>query len=220
MASNYDLLNIDLVLGIPSEPYDLAAEEAYRQSVRQNFYYAGLLTLWEVQGQIAAFVLLALVAIAPIWVGAAIMILWSLLATSVYAWGRLRGLPDTLESKWSRPTLSRGRWQAWARATGLSAVKTWLAGISPFIYTRAFVPFLARPATCRRLQVARYAVLGIGLTLFGVTTAHHLLRKAGLPERHALRLSFVGPFLNVPYRIFASAIFLNGIWQFASRTPI
>jgi hypothetical protein len=184
---------------------------------RRGLYELGFVTLWELQSQLATIVLLALVAFAPIIVTLGVMISWSLLATCVYFHGRQRGLPDLLETTWNRPPLAPGQWCGWAAKTGFSLVKAWLAGVQPFLYSRTFARILARPANCWRMRLAHGVVLSVALTLFGVTAAHHMLRKAGLPDRRVLQLSYVGSFLNVPYRILLSAIVVNAVLQLAPR---
>jgi hypothetical protein len=187
--------------------------EARRDS--NGLFQVGFITLWEVQSQLATLALLALVALVPIWVALSVMIVWSLAATSAYLWGRRRGLPDLLEHSWSRPPVAPSHWLGWLKSTSLSAVRAWAAGLQPLIYSRTLCRVLTLPATGRRVQVARALVLGLGLTMYGVSAAHHMLRKAQLSERQALQLSYIAPFLHVPYRILLGAIAVNAMMTLA-----
>jgi hypothetical protein len=54
----------------------------------------------------------------------------------------------------------------------------------------------------------RRLVLLVGMTMFGVTVAEQLLRAAGYEGRKLLHLASIGPFLNVPYRVLLSAVFV------------
>ena len=186
-------------------------EEARSRALRMgNLYKIGFVTAWEIQSQLATVTLIALVAFLPLWFAVVPMLLWSLVATGLYYASRRRGLPDLFEAG-RRPKAGRASWPAMLFSTLLSAVKAWLAGVQPFIYSRTFCRVLVHPGRSIATRTARMAVLGVGLTLFGVTAAHHMLRKAGLPEDKVLRLSFVGPFLNVPYRLLLSAALINAV---------
>jgi hypothetical protein len=184
-----------------------------------EFYQLGFLTIWEIQSQLATLVLVGLVAFVSLWLALATMIIWSLVATGVYYAGRRRGLPDMFESDLSRPRAGHGMWLRWLGKTAAIAVRVWFAGLQAFVYSRTVGRVLLRPARCWRTRAAHTAILSVGLTLFGVAAAHHMLRKAGLPENRVLQLSFVGPFLNVPYRILLSAIVVNGAMSLAGRLP-
>ena len=107
----------------------------------------------------------------------------------------------------------------WLGKIGASIVRVWMVGLQAFVYSRTAGRVLLQPARCWRTRLTRIAVLGVGLTLFGVAAAHHMLAKAGLPEDRVLKLSFIGPFLNVPYRILLSAIVVNAALGLAGRLP-
>src|SRR5690606_17761718 len=84
--------------------------------------------------------------------------------------------------------------------------RAWVAGFHAFIYARASSAFLPKKqGCCRARRCARFGVLAVGLVLFGVSTAEHMLRSAGYQGRKLVQLSLIGPFLNVPYRILLSA---------------
>lgn len=201
--------NLDLVLSFLPEPAEWARDAAER--VRQGLAWngVGLIAAWEIQSQLATLTLVALLAVVPIVPTLAVMLCWSFVAGAIYCYGRRRGLPDLLEEG------TKGEPDAKpckAEALGwvaLSIFKAWLAGIQPFIYSRTVCRLLVKPANCWRMRLARGAVLTVGLTLFGVTTAHHMLRKAGYSEGRIFRLSLVGSCLNVPYRILLSAAVIN-----------
>jgi hypothetical protein len=174
----------------------------------------GLVAAWEIQSQLATFALIGLLAVMSVLPALAIMLCWSLVAGVVYCHGRRRGMPDLLEAQAnSEPALARRRMTI-VGSTLLSVTKAWLAGVQPFLYSRTACRVLTRPANCWRLRLARQAVLFVGLTLFGVTTAHHMLRKAGYSEGSIVRLSLAGSCLNVPYRILLSAAVLNVFTHF------
>jgi hypothetical protein len=84
-----------------------------------------------------------------------------------------------------------------------------LVGPPAFVFTKLLR--LAAPGECVRRRLCHAAVLGAGATLFGVTTTHHILRKAGFEGRGLLKLSCLGSLLNVSYRTALSAMFLAGL---------
>jgi hypothetical protein len=55
-------------------------------------------------------------------------------------------------------------------------------------------------------------VLGLGLTLFGVTTAEHLLMRAGFKGRELVQFALVGAFLNVTYRTLVGVAIFQVVW--------
>jgi len=93
-------------------------------------------------------------------------------------------------------------------------VRVWLAGFQAFVFSRASRRVLTGRRRARN-RLVRVGLLGVGLTLFGVTTAEHLLRRAGYRGDHLLRLCLIGPFLNVPYRTFLSAAVTHAVWSIA-----
>lgn len=163
---------------------------------------AAFVVLWEGQGHLASLAYVALVAFANIWVAFGAMFAWSMLATIVFCTARERGYPNLLTDM-SRPRLQPGHVARYAVGSFLRA---WLAGLNAFLYSRCSSFVLAeKTGCCKARRLARVGVLGVGLTLFGVTAAEHLLRKAGYSGRNLLRMSLIGPFLHVPYRVMVSA---------------
>lgn len=153
--------------------------------------------------------LVALVAFVSIWAAMGIMLAWSLVATLAYCQAREHGLPDLVTVQ--RPRTSGGV-SCFLRHAAGSAVKVWFVGLHNLVFARLAGGVLcdgSTPFAKRR----RFAVLSLGMTLFGVTTAEHLLRRAGLSGKPLLRRSLIGPFLNVPYRIFLSAAVMHGVLQ-------
>jgi hypothetical protein len=128
-------------------------------------------------------------------------------------------MPDLLEAHRASSERGTRRRLSLVGTAGMAVVKAWLAGVQPFVYSRTVCRLLSKPVTGRRVRVVRGAVLLVGLTLFGVTTAHHMLRRAGYSERRIFQLSLAGSFLNVPYRIVLSAAVLNLLTN-AVRLPI
>jgi hypothetical protein len=213
--------HLEATLGIPSQAIELEADARIREArlpagARQCFYQAGLLTIWEVQSQAATVVLIALVAFAPLALTVSLMFAWALIATVVYYHARLRGFPDVFDSSVRWPPSRPCHWPAWVVAAALAIVKAWLAGIQPFLYVKAFSGLMAGPVTGWRRRVGRGVVLMMGLVLFGATAAHHLLRKADLPEHMVLRLCCVGSFLNATYRVTLSALIIGALTRLQS----
>jgi hypothetical protein len=135
------------------------------------------------------------------------MLLWSLTTTFAFHRARMSGRPDLLErtswgtrSKMAHVKVMGGAW---------SVIKAWLAGLQAFMYTRVFRRVLLSDGRCWRERLAKFTVLGFGITIFGVPTAHHLLRKAGFERSGLLRMGFLAACLNVPFRVLASAFVIN-----------
>jgi hypothetical protein len=149
-----------------------------------------------------------------IWAALAVMVVWSSLATCAYYRGRSWGVPDLLAKSPLAATTGDTPWLSRVRGAGVSVLKVVLAGVQPFLFSRTFCRILTRPALGWRIRLARIAVLGFGLTLFGVTHSHHMLHEAGYPDGKALRISLLGSVLNVTYRIFLSAILFHSASKF------
>ncbi|HWC30409.1 MAG TPA: hypothetical protein VG845_10040, partial [Dehalococcoidia bacterium] len=124
----------------------------------------------------------------------------------VYCYARERGLPDLVTVQ--RPKTGKGP-SAFLRHAAGSVVKVWFVGLHNLVFARLAAGAL-RGLPCRMTRWRRLAVLSLGMTLFGVTTAEHLLRKAGFSGNPLLHRGLIGPFLNVPYRIFLSAAVMHG----------
>ena len=102
-----------------------------------------------------------------------------------------------------------------------SAVRAWFAGFHAFAYARVASPLLCPSRTGFRARATRYGLLALGMTLFGVTAAEHMLRRTGLKGRRLLEVGLLGPLLNVPYRVLLSAIVLHAALSlFASVDPM
>jgi hypothetical protein len=168
----------------------------------------GLLSVWEAQSQLSTIVLISLTAVLPVWLAIVPMLAWSLVATVAYHLARQRGLPDVLDSAGVLARRGRGV-LGLLKAGCLTAGRAWLAGFQAFLYTRTARGLLNSPARCSSRRLTRAGVVGLGLTLFGVSTTHHLLQKAGFSGGALLRLGFVGSLLNVTYRVLLSALVLD-----------
>jgi hypothetical protein len=169
----------------------------------------GFFGIWEAQSQLSAVVLLALTALVPPLLAFVPMLAWSLAATVVYCYARERGLPDLLEVKRSKEPRRARSLVAAARELGLTAAKAWLAGLQSFVYSRSFCRVLGRPAITRKERFMRLGVVAVGLTMFGVSTSQHVLRRAGYSGGALLRIGFAGSALNVGYRVLLSALFVD-----------
>jgi len=165
----------------------------------------GYVAAWEVQSKLASIALVSLVAFASIGAALVAMLIWSLAATRAYYRARELGLPDLFEKSECGSEPGRVPIWRWFGGALLFGFKAGIAGFQAFAYSRTFCQILLKPAKCWPTRLARTAVLGAGLTFFGVATSHHMLRKAGYSADEAFRLSCVGSFLNVPYRILLSA---------------
>jgi len=213
-------MSVGLGSSLTPESIDFEADLIRYSSPLDRFREVGALTVWEIQSQLATFVLISLVALAPVEVTIGVMVTWAMLATIAYSFGRQRGFPDLLETRWSAAPKTHGWWRCWIVATLISLLKTWLAGIQPYLYTRLFCPVLALSIRRWYVSLARCLILTVGLTLFGVTAAHHLLRRAGLGDRQVLGYGLLGPLLNVPYRVFLSAFIINAALSFAGSIGV
>jgi hypothetical protein len=204
--------DLEATLGLPSQTIEFEANAQRYAGARRCFYQAGFLTIWEAQSQAATAVLIGLVAFAPLAVTLSVMFTWALIATLVYNHARLRGLPDVFDSSLGWPTAWSSRWPGWLVAAAVAVVKVWLAGVQPFLYTKACSRLLAGPVHPDwKRRVGRGVVVTVGLVLFGVTAAHHLLRRAEIPDHLVLRLCCVGSFLNVTYRVTFSALIIGAL---------
>jgi hypothetical protein len=133
------------------------------------------------------------------------MLAWSLIATIAYFWAREHGFPDLLLVH--RPQVRLGSLAV--RQAAASLVKVYCAGAHNIVYTRLARFPLETKTVQRPARALRFAVLGLGMTLFGVCTAEHLLRRAGYQGEALVRAGLLGPFLNVPYRLFLSAAVMH-----------
>lgn len=160
---------------------------------------------WEAQSQLATVVLFSLIAFVSIWAALASMLAWSLIAHLVYHHARERGLPDLVTVQ--APKRGRGP-STFVRHAAGSAVRVWFVGLHNLVFARVACSVL-RGGNGFAASARRIGILGLGMTLFGVTTAEHLLRRAGFSGPSLLYRGMVGPFLNVPYRIFLSAAVMH-----------
>ena len=200
--------------GSARQPATAASALALR--ARVPWRDVGFVAAWEVQARVATMAMIALVAFVSIWIALAVMLIWALLATATYHSAQRRGRPDLLKNTWPKAD-SNGRPRlVWLGGATLSVVRAWFAGLQPFLYSRAFGGVLARSSSCRWTCMAKVAILSIGLTLFGVTACNHLLRAAGYSDGKVLKLSLLGPFLNVPYRVLLSAFVVGALMRHIS----
>ena len=163
---------------------------------------AAFIVFWEGQGHLSSVAYVALVAFASIWVALGAMFVWSMVATVVFCTARERGYPNLL-SDMSGPKLRGGNLACYAI---ISIARAWLAGMNAFVYTRCSGFLITKKQGCCRVRrFARIGALALGLTLFGASAAEHLLRTAGYSGRRLMRMSLIGPFLHVPYRVLLSA---------------
>jgi hypothetical protein len=166
------------------------------------WHKAAFLVFWEGQGHLSSITYVALVAFVNIWLAFGAMFVWSVLATLLFCAARERGYPNLL-SELKAPERRAGHLASYAFG---SVMRAWFGGLNAFVYARCSRLLLVRKeGCCKARRIARVGVLVLGLTLFGVTSAEHLLRTAGYNGRKLLRMSLIGPFLHVPYRLMVSA---------------
>lgn len=156
---------------------------------------------WEVQSKLSTLILLSLIAFASIWATLATMLAWSVVAHLVYHHARERGYPDLVTVE--VPRRDRGP-STFVRHMAGSVVRIWFVGLHNLIFARVACSVL-RGGDGFAARARRLGILALGMTLFGVTTAEHLLRRVGFKGTPLLYRGLIGPFLNVPYRIFLSA---------------
>jgi hypothetical protein len=174
---------------------------------RNSWPRLGLVAAWEAQSYLATLTLVTLLTLVSFWVALGVMLAWSLIGVLVYPAARRRGLPDLLE-KDARPLTAGHPATRIVRVTWL-LLRIWLTGVQSFAYSRCAGSVLSSQPANWYKRAGRLGVVGLGLTLFGITTSDHILRKAGFSGRGLRRASFLGPFLNVPYRLVLSAIVIN-----------
>ncbi len=169
---------------------------------------------WEVQSQLSTLVLVTLIAFVSIWVALATMLAWSLVAHVIYHNAREHGLPDLVAIQ--PPKRGAGRMMFLRHAAG-SVVRVWFVGLQNMVFARVACSVL-RGGGSFEARSRRIGVLGLGMTLFGVTTAEHLLRRAGFHGKSLLYRGLLGPFLNVPYRVFLSAAVVHAVLSLSDAT--
>lgn len=191
---------------------DLAARESLPLPGRNSIFArlsnvawnkAAFVLFWEGQSQVSSIAYVGLVAFGSIWLAFGVMLAWSLLATVFFCAARERGYPNILSIR-ALPKRDVST-NAVLHATG-AVLRAWMAGVHAFVFARAsHVLLLDKQGCCKARRFARFGVLGFGMVFFGVSTAEHMLRTAGYTGRKLTRLSLIGPFLNVPYRVLLSA---------------
>jgi hypothetical protein len=172
---------------------------------------AAALVAWNLQAQLSTVALLSLLALFSVWTALAVMVVWSAISTVVYVHGRRRGLPDIF---------GRPRQSCRARSAVISLGQACVGGVQPFVYTRTLCHLIETPAKGLRSRVSRLAILGVGLTLFGVTATHHLLQRAGYEGRDLLHYSLLGAVLHAAYRILLSGALISAAVSLSSSVPV
>lgn len=193
-------MNYELVA---RDPQPLAQPRLFERLSGVAWHKAAFILFWEAQSQVSAIAYVALVAFGSIWLALGVMLVWSLVATVFFCGARERGYPNILSTQ-ALPARQAGTqpvmYTLWACA------RAWLAGVHAFIFARCSCLFLTEKQGCGLMRrITRFGVLGFGLTFFGVSNAEHMLRTAGYTGRKLVRLSLIGPFFNVPYRVLVSA---------------
>lgn len=150
---------------------------------------------------------MSLIAFVSIWAALATMLVWSLIAHFAYVSARERGLPDLIRVQ--APKTGHGPSTFLRHAAG-SAVRVWFVGLHNMVFAHVACSVL-RGGNGFTRRAKRIGILGLGMTLFGVTTTEHLLRRAGFSGSSLKYRGMIGPFLNVPYRIFLGAAVMHGV---------
>ncbi len=195
---------------VPSPPAPSSeALNAIRSRVGAHLPDVSFVAAWELQSQLSSIVLISFARFAHVWETIPVMLVWSLTTTAVFHYARLKGRPDLLERvRWG--TESK-RLRIRVLSTLWTAFRAWIAGVQAFIFARIFGVLLQKRDHHSRQRFARIGVLGLGLTVFGVPTAHHILRKAGYEKNALLKRAVFATFLNVPYRVLVSAFLINAV---------
>jgi hypothetical protein len=193
-------VNLELVA---REPEALIRQNALFEKLSGISWHKAIFILfWEGQSQLSAIAYVALVAFGSFWLALGVMLAWSLTATVFFCAARERGYPNLLSTEILPKRSSTS--QPLVHALGACG-RAWLSGVHAFIFARCSCVVLAEKRGCCRARTAvRLLVLVFGLTFFGVSTAEHMLRTAGYAGKKLVRLSLIGPFLNVPYRVLVS----------------
>jgi hypothetical protein len=208
-------VNLDLVARQPQTLLRRSPVSGKLSNVAWN--KAAFIVFWEGQGHLSSLAYVALVAFASIWIALGAMFVWSVAATLVFCAARERGYPNLL----SEMSLSKRKAGNFASYAFVSVVRAALAGINAFIYARCSGFLLAeKQGCCRARRFARIFAIGLGLTLFGVSTAEHLLRSAGYSGGRLVRMSLLGPVLHVPYRVLLSAALVAVLTDALNRLQI
>jgi hypothetical protein len=181
-------------------PAALARDITLQTRCRDAAFIAG----WEIQGHLSTLTFVALLGLGSLVVATLVTLAWSIVMTVVYHRARLDGRPDLLEQATWHHGSSLLRMKL--MGTAWTVVKAWLAGFQAFAYSRTFGRTLQVREVCMRRRLVRIAVLALGLTLFGVPTAHHLLSKAGYEDAGLLGLGFVAAVLHVSYRAIVGGV--------------
>jgi hypothetical protein len=178
-------------------------------ALNRRSIHAAFLVVWEAQSQVATLAFFGLVAFGSMWLALPVMLVWAGIATIVYFAARHRGFPDILEH---HPPAAGASSSCKVRFLAVSCVKVWFAGLQAFAFSRATRGVL-NPSLSGWKRLARPGLLVVGLTMFGVATAHHLLRGAGYQGARLLQLALAGALLNVVYRTLLSAALAHAAWE-------
>jgi hypothetical protein len=152
-------------------------------------------------------VLVSLIAFVSIWAALITMLAWSLVAHFLYCAAREHGLPDLVTVQ--APKRGGGP-SAFLRHAAGSVIRVWFIGLHNLVFARVACSVL-HGGGGHAARARRFGILGLGMTLFGVTTTEHLLRRAGFSGTSLRLRGIAGPFLNVPYRIFLSAAAMHAV---------
>jgi len=173
-------------------------------------------TVWAVQSRLASIALFGLIAFSSVWLTLGLMFAWSIAATFVYFVARSYGAPDLLEIH--MPSFNQTRVQTSLMGTFSSVFRICIVRLPAFVFTR--LVRLKAPGHCHRRRFCHGIVLAAGVTLFGVTTTHYLLRKGGFSGSSLLQLSCVGSVLNVSYRTMLNALFIAAFTHFVDFSAL
>ncbi len=201
-----------LILPTPPERSPFAC--TFRAGLSERLHSeTGFATAWALQARLAGLALLAAVAFFSVWLALAATLGWSLIATSAYFHIREGGAPDLLEIQFRRgATGSRGN----CGSALYCAFRVLLIGPPAFVFAKLAALTMNRSACKGVRSWLSPAALVVGLTLFGVTSTHHLLQHAGYRGSNLLHLSYGGSLLNVGYRVVIGALIINAITYIVS----
>jgi hypothetical protein len=167
---------------------------------------SGFVLGWELQSQLSRVVLVSMMAFVSVWLGALLILAWSLVAAHVYDYYIRRGRPDLLQDH----AVGKG-----PLARGLTiyslvwAIKLVFAGPVHIVLAKGTRFTLTRVSGQPYYQVVRGLALLVSSFVGGVTVCHHLLRTAGFSRTQVYWGTMAGRLSNLGYQVLYSAFLIH-----------
>jgi hypothetical protein len=167
---------------------------------------SGFIVGWEIQSQLSRVVLISMMAFVSVWLGALLILGWSLVAAHFYDYYIRRGRPDLLQDhKVEKGPLARGL----TVYTLVWAIKLVFAGPVHIVLAKGTRFTLATVAGQPYYRLVRALTLLFGSFVGGVTVCHHLLRTSGLSRAQVYWGTLAGRFSNLGYQVLYSAFLIQ-----------